>query len=118
MKINVEDPVTINIPRYRLVSRSRYDVQPGTAIFWIAIFCAVTILLVATFIRFPFDTKVIYRGGTNTITKTVTISAATYAQQQFIERCENSQNNQQDHGIPDTHTDNWTCSYADGPKAQ
>lgn len=47
------------------------------------------------------------------ITKVVYQSALTAAQNAYISQCkQNEPSNSYNHGVPDVHTNTWTCTYA------
>ena len=109
----------IRIPRIRLRAGSVYDIQPATAIVWMVLISLVTLFFVAMFVRYPFDTRVVYRGGTHVITQVVHDSGLSDAQQAYISQCEkqdhqytNDDNDINNYGIPNVEARTWTCTFA------
>lgn len=102
MTINTSDPITIRIPRI-------------TGNLFVGTILITVVSLTIFFLGGLFLVRVRHANlpPPKVITKTITISEASYAMQVFVERCESSENNYQDHGIPNVHTNNWTCTYAD-----
>ena len=105
------------MPRIRLESKRRYDIQPGTAIAWMIFLSLFTLFMVATFVRYPFNTRVVYKGGIHTVY--VKESNLTSAQQAYISQCEkqdhqytNNDNDINNYGVPNVEAKTWTCTYA------